>query len=392
MSKFIYIDDLIIDFFHNIEKIQISKADESTMISFATMALADKEFTQNQANYALKILKTYMAAMKRVGVDYSENLENLSFKKAFRVIDYSKEVFVEKDQENKLWICLKFPFQLKKIFENEISNRLDYDASVWDPERKIRKIDLYQTNLIQIFEFCQYHEFKIDESFMILFGQVEEIWQQQDQIIPSFSVINQEIIFKNCSDSVIDYYKKSMSDSMNDNLLLAKSMGLCLKGRPTSVLEKICSVEETNFYMSSLSEFLKLSFSLKGKTCLILDRADDLLQWAKSFSKLVDNLQIDRNKIKFCYRADKNDDTGLNDWIKSNGFGGSIDSGTFFIFIHKPAKWLFKNLEDVKIIATTSLYPATNHTTKLLLNTHNCVIHVGEFKPSQLRESKIVKL
>lgn len=392
MSTLVYVDDVIVEFYHNIEKLPVLHADESAMTSFAVLALSDKEFTENQANYSIKILKKYKVPAEKIGLDYGDVLDNPIWKKPFRTIDYSREVFVEKDEENKIWICLKFPYQLKKSFDSEFSNKVDHYGTVWDAERKIRKIDLYQTNLIQLYDFCQAHKFTIDESFMIVLGEVEEIWQHQESITPYATIEENSVYLINADQSALDYFENHKLSKLDDDLLLAKKMGFYLLDKPTSIVEKIVGSEDNNFYINSIEKFLQLSFSLSGKTCMILDRSDNLLDWLKNFLKIVDSLSIDKSTIKFCYRQEKNEGNELNEFIKQNGLGGAVAEGKFFIFVHKPAKWLFKILDDVSIIASTNLYPATNNITKMLLDSHSCVIHVGEFKPSQLRERKIVQL
>jgi hypothetical protein len=389
MSKFTYVDDAIVDFFHNLEKLPVTHPDESAITSFAVIVLSDKEFTENQANYSLKILKKYKILAKQIGIDYEDILNNPVWKKPFRTIDYSREVFVEKD-DDRIWICLKFPYQLKKTFDNEIADKISY--TMWDAERRIRKIDLYQANLIQLYDFCQTHKFVIDEKFMIMLGEVEEIWQNQEQIIPHLIIENDAVRLINATDSASEYFEKNQCHNIVDDLLLGKKMGFTFIGKPNSMIEKIASTEQNNFYTPSIEKFLQLSLAVSGKICMILDRSDNLLNWLTNFLETSDSLSIDRNIIKFCHRAEKNENAGLNEFIKENGLGGSVSDGKIFIFVHKPAKWLFKILDDVSIIASTNLYPTTNGVTKVLLDSHPCVVHVGEFKPSELRETKIVQL
>jgi hypothetical protein len=88
----------------------------------------------------------------------------------------------------------------------------------------------------------------------------------------------------------------------------------------------------------------------------------------------------------------KEDDDGFNSWVSENGFGGKVQDGKFLIFLHKPAKWLFKVQEDVKILVSNNIYPTTNATTGAWYNSHPCVIFLGDIKPSEQRGRKIVEL
>ena len=78
--------------------------------------------------------------------------------------------------------------------------------------------------------------------------------------------------------------------------------------------------------------------------------------------------------------------------MSDNGFGGKVEEGKILIFNHKPAKWLFKEQENVKLLVTNNLYPATNSIAKDWLSSHPCVIYLGDIKPSELRGQKIVEL
>jgi hypothetical protein len=93
-----------------------------------------------------------------------------------------------------------------------------------------------------------------------------------------------------------------------------------------------------------------------------------------------------------CFRESKNSDTGINGWIKHHNVGGRVEDGKILIFEYKPAKWLFKQSEDVKMLVTNNLYPPTNQVTKDWFESHPCVIYLGDIKPSEQRGQQIVEL
>jgi hypothetical protein len=105
-----------------------------------------------------------------------------------------------------------------------------------------------------------------------------------------------------------------------------------------------------------------------------------------------DTAGIDRNEIKVCFREPKEQDTGINEWIKTNGVGGKVETGRILIFEFKPAKWLFKEKESVKLLVSNNLYPPTNQLTKDWVGSHHCVIYLGDIKPSEQRGQNIVEL
>jgi hypothetical protein len=105
-----------------------------------------------------------------------------------------------------------------------------------------------------------------------------------------------------------------------------------------------------------------------------------------------DQSGIARDDIKVCFRENKENNSGINDWIKMAGVGGKVETGKILIFEYKPAKWLFKDSEDVKLLVTNNLYPPTNGITKDWFSSHPCVIYLGDIKPSEQRGQKIVEL
>jgi hypothetical protein len=101
---------------------------------------------------------------------------------------------------------------------------------------------------------------------------------------------------------------------------------------------------------------------------------------------------MDTTEIRVCFRLDKDEDHGFNQWVKDSGYGGKVEGGKIFIFQNKPPKWLFSENIDVKIILTNSLYPVPSTTTQTWMDTHTCVCFVGDIKASHVKEKKIVEL
>jgi hypothetical protein len=394
MLKSVYIEDIFVDFFEasSAYGIPLQAQDQSAANSFYHVLAAGKELTQNQANFLLKILQKYKTLSLTAGLDYRAELQNPKWKKPFRVLDFSKKIFVEKDEQGIVFICAKFPYQLKKEFDDEFEKNNGYETSSWDYDRKLRKIKLYDTNLIQLYDFVKKHNFEIDETFMIALGEVEEIWQNQEEILPHSTIINGTVYLNNACADATDFWNNKSIGSVGDNLLLAKSMGFPCRGKPTNLIEHIAASSNNLFWIKSTEDFLSMCKSINGKICIVLDRVADSFNWIKEFADNVDLSGIDRSQVRVCFRLNKEDDDGFNSWVSENGFGGKVQDGKFLIFLHKPAKWLFKVQEDVKILVSNNIYPTTNATTGAWYNSHPCVIFLGDIKPSEQRGRKIVEL
>jgi hypothetical protein len=396
MSKITFIEDIFVKFYnHNdIFSIGVQHQDISPMESFYQKLSTNQTITQAQGNYILKILEKYKKIAALTGFDYEDHLKDAIWKNQFRILDLAKKIYVEKREDGKLEICLKFPFQLKQEFDKEIDVNLpgSNKTSHWDQENKVRRLDFYDFNLIKLYEFALKHSFEIDETFMCAMADVEEIWQNEENIKPICYINHDTLLYKNTSESVDEYIQTLGTLSQTEQLLTMKSLGVTYVGPCTTVAHKIASSANNTFWMKTNDDFFKMYKVISGKVAIILDRTANTLEWLKKFVVDAEQWQINRDEIRVCFRDSKEQDTGLNDWIKLAGVGGKIDDGRIFIFEHKPAKWLFKDKHDVKIIITNNLYPHTSQITKDWLDSHPCVIYLGDIKPSEQRGKKIVEL
>lgn len=387
-----YIEDIFTEFydFLFLHGVPVQSQDSSAIQSFYDVLISGTQLTEAQASYILKILHKYKNLAAIRGFDYSVGLDAPKWKNSFRILDTEKRIFVETDSNGAIWVCLKFPFALKKAFEDTLQNVKT--ASVWDPELKVRKVNLYNCNLVQIGEFVQEHGFNIDESFLTILGQIEEIWANQSKILPSSTISNNAVILVNASEDATTYWNANRTGKLENDLLLAKSMGFLLDKKAETVIERIAATKPNQYWVKDNSELLALCNQIDGKVCIILDRVGNTTAWLKGFAESIDSCGIDRNTVKVCFRAEKNDSSDLNEWVRENGFGGNIADGKFLIFNHKPAKWLFKETESVKILVSNNLYPSTNAITRDWFNSHPLVIYVGTIKPSEQRNKNIVEL
>ncbi len=398
MSTSLYVEDVFLDFFDLViqGKISLLNQDFNAAQSFQKQITLNNQLTANQANFLLKILKKYQADSKINGLDYHDYLFRPLWKTTFRKLDLSKKVWVENSIENGIEILLKFPFSLKDTFDREISSSKDvFSLGKWDNERKLRILGLHECNIIQLNEFVTAHSFEIEESFRFLVSQVEEIWAEQEELLPRCEIVQGRVEIFNCTDDARAFFEKSHQGDIYKDLFLAKSMGYVLKNynEPSTKLEKICSIDQNFFWLNSNLDFFEIFSKIGGTSVIVLDRnTKDVLSWLKKFVEDADNFGISRNDIKVCFRESSDGQSILNTWIKENHLGGKVDQGKILIFSHKPAKWLFKDNVDVKIIAVNSFTPVNEPLCQSWLDSHPCVFYIGDIKPTAPRMKKIVNL
>lgn len=399
MSAPIYIEEIFENFYKlaMAQRIVLSRQDYTATHSLYEYCTTDQKFlTVNQANYLLKILSRYQKESIDLDLDYRDQLKNPQWKKHFRTLDLTKRVFVETDSEKKVWICLKFPYSLKETFDSEIRNqKSNSENNKWDHERKLRLIEAYKHNVMHVNEFVNHHSFDIDTSFLDLVSQVEEIWQQQDDIMPKSVIIDQTVSLLNANLDAENYFRENKTGKKDHDVFLAKSMGYTLKldHAPQTISESISSKNTNQFWIKETSRFFELYKSANGVACIIIDRnTKDVLSWLEKFVDEAEKADCKKD-IKVCFR-DPNDGTSkLNSWIKENNLGGKVEEGKIFVFLQKPHKWLFKNKIDVKIIGTNCYVPPLGDTlTASWLFNHPCFCYLGDIKPTVIRNFKIVSV
>ena len=389
-----FAEDLFVEFYRLVaqQAITIQGQDFSPISSFHEKLINNGELTKNQANFLIKLLEKYKTVAALAGLDYKEQLVDLKWKKSFRILDLSKKIYVEL-RENKLEICLRFPYQLKKEFEDEIESRETLLAhSFWDPADKVRRLDFYHYNLIALYEFACKHNFEIDDTFMNVLSDVEEIWQNSEYAAPRSEVSIYGVDLKNAGESAQQWWEDHRTNDPYKDLLLAKRMGFLYQEKPLSMVEKIAASQENSFWIKSNQEFFELVKSFSGRTCVLLDRSSATLPWLQNFVTDAEKSGVSREEIKVCFRDSKESSTGLNDWIKIAGVGGKVETGRILIFESKPAKWLFKDSNDVTLVVTNNIFPPTNTMARDWFMCHPCVIYLGDTRPTETKGQKIVEL
>lgn len=390
-----FIEDVFVEFFEKIVSTNDTRVfgyDFNPAFSFYSLLLNSKPPTQAQADYIIRILTKYLHLAKLQNYDYSAALTKSEWKQQFRVIDQSKSIHMETDEHNIPVVCLKFPFQLKKEFDETVDNANLAHISTWDADRKLRILPIYNFNMVQIHEFVKKHRFEIDDSFLAALSEIEEIWSQEDDIIPSCEIVAGAVVIKNISNEIHDWWNKHKNGVVENDLLLAKHMHLRFLGESTSLMEKIVSSSATNFWIKDILKFLDLCDNIQGRIVIVLDRAYDAQTWVRDFIAQIDSVGFDKSDIKVCFRSKREKENGFNEWIKEQGLGGTVETGKILIFDNKPAKWLFTQDEDVKLLVTNNLFPHSQAMTRDWLNSHACVIHLGNIKPTLIKDQNIVEL
>lgn len=378
---------------------ELSWQDHTILTSLGNAVTRSGALTRKQSSLLLKLLGKYQPVLQHK-IDLTEIIANPKWRYDFRKLDLSKSIKVEQDNEGNRWIVMKFPYDLLTEFEETVvasanSKNTLHPRMQWDTENRVRKLDLYDFNIVVIDEFVRKHNFTLEASFLDALHRVEEIWQQTDNISPHSSIKNGAVVLVNAAKDADTYFQTHRTGQVDQDLFLAKSMGFVasLSGAATSIVEKIAKSSTSHFWLRSNQEFLQLYKAIDGSAAIILDRnTEDLVDWLDQFVSDAKDLGIDTRDFKVCHREAKDSQIPLNAWIKDNGVGGSVKDGKLFIFKQKPAKWLFNNGTDVKIIGTNSYTPVNETSTMWWMQSHPCVCYVSNIKPTKTRNRQIAHL
>lgn len=387
MVPYQYTEDIFLEFYHLMlgHGFALTGQDQSAASNFYSLISRGTLLTQSQAGLMIKILKKHKVIAQKHNFDYADQIEKPEWKNQFRILDLSKKIFVEKDETGELLIFLKFPFSMKETFDREFSSEKDhFRHSKWNQEKKLREMKFSEINVVALYEFLQKHHFDIDDSFLEAVESVEDVWANQEDFIPYSVFFENQLVLINSNEYADTYFENNSIGNIYHDMLLAKSMQFPLKlvTKSQEIVEKIAASNNNIFWIDSNLKLFEIYKKINDKICVVLDRASHKEQWLENFIKDSEKCQVSRSDIRICFRESKESHSGLNQWIKDNGLGGPIEDGKIFIFEHKPAKWLFKDNIDVKIVVTNNLYINPNTYVNDWMSSHPCVIYLGEIKPT----------
>lgn len=393
--SYIYAEDAFEDFYELVINRNIipDKPDRSPITSFGNIIISKRQFTEKQAQFAIKLLSKYQKQSVIHGLDYEEVILNPKWKNSFRSIDYSRKIWIEQDEEHTIWVCLKFPYRLKESFEHTVANKMDaqFNDDIYDKDRSVRMMQINCVNFVSLEEFVNSNGFEKDKSYEDILSFINEALLNSDNIIPKSVIKNNEVILKNSTQENNTFFNSNKTGNIKNDLLLAKSMGIYFSGNVSNTIEQICSLESNIYWLEDDIKFFSISKELEGTIVYVRDRSVQAIPWMKGILAVTDQLNIPREDIVVCFRESEQ----FNNFLKEQGVTGKIGNQKYFFFEYKPPKWLFSKKKDVKLIGTDVLFmnqlpPITRH----WFGSHPCVININKSKPvfGSFEEKNIVKL
>jgi len=364
--------------------------DYKPLMSFRTILKSGEQLTERQGKFVLILLGKYKKQLEN-NLSKEINVDVLTWKHSFRIIDYSKSLLIEENDAGHPCAFLKFPYTLKDSFDKEFNGRFPYDSV-----DKTREVPLLNINPVKLLDFCNKNNFTIDSTFLDYVEAVEEVWANEKNIIPHCVINNDTVELKNAFEKTQQYFLEHKKNNIDKDLFLARLLGYPLLEPNGSPLQTICSnTDDTHFWTPDtevLSDILaKLDLD---RVVIVLDRQSNVQDFIE---ELIDNLNkkcYNTNNIRVCFRGANNNIDGkeFNNWIKMKGLGGKIDTGKIFIFKHQVAKWAKKFDFAPQLMVSNSIYEFTSISTRNFLKSCHATITVSDTPPTTRKENNIVNL
>lgn len=386
-----YYEDIFVLFFDAIKYDMANwpQHEQNAIFNFYSIITNNSQLTEKQANFVVKLLSKYQTdASLKYFCEY--DLDNASWKNKFRTIDYTKTIFVEVNN-NKTCICLKFPFVFKQTFDQHFSEMLSHDLNnQWDAERKLRVISPYEINLLQLNEFVHQHGFTIENSFLDLIAEYEEIVNEQDNVIPGYKLDKNEIVLLNCPDDTKMFFDQHKRADTDANRILLKTMGLIQYDQNIkNDLDRIASTSATHYYLHNDERFFNIVNKTIGKVIVVINEEENSYLWLENFYSAF--LKYSKNKIlKIGFREKNN--SFVNEFVHKNKLGGDLETADIIIFKEKIPKWIFTKKIDIDILCTNNNIPYAKRLLANYFESSPFVIHISEYKPVIRRNKNIVHL
>jgi hypothetical protein len=387
-----YIDDLYLDFFRKFLSgdVSLTQKDEGAAENFYQLLANGEPLTKLQGLYVIRILKNHRDLLHRINADHYD-LDQLPFKNQFRIKDTTKQVDVELDDHQNIWIVVKQPFEFKDRFDEACLKRKKNSSFEiqWDNQKKIKKYLFETVNCIMIKDFCDRNHYAMTEKFLNLVEAIEIIWNDQDLYLKKCQITDKGVELINAAETAEKYFLENKTGSINDDLLLAKSIGHDLDTVfNASAIEKICSSKNRFFWVKDLDAAVALFTSIDSKICLLITR-EQMGSWLSNFIDICCKNNINRSEIKIGFRTSNQEKPDFNQWIKENGHGGNLEDGKILIFKEKPPKWLIEKPGYVKIVATTESFVPSSAVIQDWIAHQTCTVFLGSIKPTSFREKEI---
>jgi len=367
----------------------IPPKDYRILKSISKLLDTDEYITQSQANLVIKILKTNMECLNFVDSSLLGVLDNLTWKKDFKIPNIIRQVNITQAPNKEFLIDVSFTYDrdiVKILKDLEKIAQIDKKYN----EGKHVFFALEEKNLITIYKALKPLNFEFSEDFLELVEKIKNIDVELTQLKFNFKNINQEKI----KEDILQ----------NDLLILDRKIRYQYEFSPNfdknieeTLAYKIANRKKVTVYLDpeqvTLIDILKsLAVLKRDKILFIFDeyKPTNCTQQLKIIKNSLD--QLNENNVGIYFRFDnKNDGKEFNKIISENSYNKKLNIDTKIVGTAngKIPKFMVNNewYPDTVITFTNSF---RNNRSVLYCNSCDLVVYYTTITPISVKTDVIM--
>jgi len=346
--------------------VQIEKADCTILYSIGRQVSRGKALTDRQLDVVKKKLDYYKAGFDFDSTVFDSAISTLRM--PLREIDRSKYVKVV-DQDNSLWIKIRFPFSKKLIvdLQDNIAAKFNhiYSHKQGSHEHFVKLTERTVPAVVNLFKDKQ---FVIDHDLLEMNQRLDDISNQPEKYIPG--VYNNKLC--NLPDAAVEYLQNDIGALSETNTLLYQDRSIMFglaniddellqnsKQYYTTLSSKIANRKKSSIFVSSkkyeLADVFTSLKELKRFPLCIFIPAQKEYETLKRMFEATDGV-VDPADQTVLFRLDNSTNAHFNNFVKENKINNPLAKNIKIVYIienKKIPKPLFNSDVELKSMLYT---------------------------------------
>lgn len=371
--------------------------DRNLLESFSNQVMRGLGFTEKQSIIALRILTRHQDKISLfLKTDVTPFLENPQYKYARRVISPEKSVKYETvDNRNTKVFRVKFPYdeklveQIKRHKSDSVKARIKASGFInfpvvdWNSETKTWDFEIYEENLLWIFNNLGSLGFTFDEELISFKNDIETIQNRLENYVPMVVFDENRFKFTNTHPSI----PQPNSNDILEVLFQAKKYGIFTwdENIESAIEDNSVNPVTKAILRDSKAEGIELKNSENPLDCLsdvvnyskrliVIIPGGSELELLTTFYEFFLRLGISHEKMSVLFRLDSSAGKICNDFVKDKKLNNAIaeDVKIYFVSAKVPKPLISCNYEIDAILNLGN--NSAHYTVKNLLKNHHCVV------------------
>lgn len=191
--------------------ISLARYDVNIVHSLAESTITGKSLTDKQADLAIVLINKYKRQFLKIKVDTTSIIDTPVFRNPIRIIDRSKQVYIENNS-----IVVKFPYERKLVQFVSTASKNSEGSFKFDPVLKVWNLAITESNVSWACSLSK-SGFDIDTNLLQLMQEILVCEQQNFKI--ELSVAANTVTISNAEPSLVEYIKTTLNGFDKTNLI-----------------------------------------------------------------------------------------------------------------------------------------------------------------------------